>query len=176
MLEMNQLSMNEGVWSLMDMYSGTTVHASSSASRQSVAAAAAHVVQSGAGAQAAAAAAAAANGGAGHPGGILRSSTLTRKSKAGIRSKVGGIQAGGGGADVPLSSVPWPVSTSKFSDLLGLDFNVWTYTPDDLLVFAYEMFVEMRLVDEFQIVPEILKNFFLTVRSNYFDNPFHNCQ
>lgn len=47
-------------------------------------------------------------------------------------------------------------------------------SPDELLVLSYEMFAEMRLIDEFQIIPDVLKNFLLTVRSNYHDNPFHN--
>jgi len=66
------------------------------------------------------------------------------------------------------------VSTRPFGDLLSLEFNVWAYSPDELLVFAYEMFVDMRLVDEFQIPHDNLKAFFTTVRQNYHDNPFHN--
>jgi hypothetical protein len=102
---------------------------------------------------------------------LLRSSTLTRNSKRAFKSGVTSAQ----GKDTS-SVVAWPISTRKFQDLLSLDFNVWTYSPDELLVLAYDMFAEMRLIDEFQIIPEVLKGFLLTVRQNYHDNPFHNCQ
>jgi len=154
MLEMNQLSMNDGVFSLMDMYSGTQ----STTSRMAVAAAA---ERAGPGA---------ANGKAPN---LMRTGTLTRNSKRPLRSGAGGAK--GAAADVNATgNVPWPISTRKFSDLLSLEFNVWTYNPDELLCFAFEMFVDMRLVDEFQIPHETLKAFFLTVRQNYHDNPFHN--
>jgi len=168
LLEMNQLSMNEGVYSLMDMFTGTV---SSRASVASPTAASTHGV---------------AGGGSGSaispPPPFTRPGSLNRASKRRVKSHRSSLSpvilsTGGGGRsgakDVP--SVPWPIGvSSRFSELLSLEFNVWTCSPDELLVLSYEMFVEMRLVDEFQIVGDTLKNFLITVRQNYHDNPFHN--
>ena len=152
-LEMNQLSMNESVYSLMDSYTGTF------SGRNAVSVAAAHAVnqihQTTSGL-----AGPPVQRGAAKPG-LMRPSTLTKK-----RAAFKGAQ--------PSEHISWPISTSKFSDLLTMEFNVWCYSPDDLLVFSYAMFEEMRLIDEFQIIPETLKSFLLTVRQNYHDNPFHN--
>lgn len=153
-LEMNQLSMNEGVYSLMDMYSGT------SSSRTALSSVAAHAVNQ----------THATTSGLPPmphkkgltPSSLLRPSTTSRHGKRTFNNPNGVVGNG--------ESVPWPIGQSKFTDLLSLDFNVWTYTPDDLLVLSYEMFQELRLIDEFQIIPDVLKTFFLTVRANYHDS------
>jgi len=69
----------------------------------------------------------------------------------------------------------WPdIRDSKLSQLNSLEFNVWSYSHDDLLYFTYSIFEEMGLIKQFNLQPDILKNFIIQVRQKYRDNPFHN--
>jgi hypothetical protein len=73
-------------------------------------------------------------------------------------------------------SFNWPMQPPRVqpATLNSTNFNVWEYTADELMIFSYQMFADLGLIDAFKIAPEKLQRFFMTVRSNYRDNPFHN--
>lgn len=75
-----------------------------------------------------------------------------------------------------LGKIKWPLSQIKvdINELRTLQFNVWQYTADDLVVFTYYIFESSGLMEEFNIPQDIFKNFVLCVRSKYRENPFHN--
>jgi hypothetical protein len=75
--------------------------------------------------------------------------------------------------------VLWPSvdANAKLSELNSLAFDVWKYTPEDLLMYSYALFEEMGFFRQefgFTIEPVVMKNFLLAVKNGYNDNPFHN--
>ena len=67
----------------------------------------------------------------------------------------------------PAFSWPMHPPARLPSTLLSLSFNVWEYNADDLMMFAFDMFDELGLIDEFKITPVRLQHFIMHVRSNY---------
>jgi hypothetical protein len=67
----------------------------------------------------------------------------------------------------PAFSWPMQPPARLPSTLLSLSFNVWEYNADDLMMFAFDMFDELGLIDEFKITPVRLQHFIMHVRSNY---------
>jgi hypothetical protein len=49
------------------------------------------------------------------------------------------------------------LQSSKIAKANNLDFNVWSHSPDDLLVLTFEILQETRLTEEFQMDPVKLK-------------------
>jgi hypothetical protein len=70
--------------------------------------------------------------------------------------------------------VPDPLKGVSMAQLQSLEFNVWSFSPDQLLVCAFDMFQDLGLLDEFRINPQKLRDLIMYVRANYRDNPFHN--
>jgi hypothetical protein len=113
-----------------------------------------------------------------HSGGNIGSLTGSNAARVGLTGLTRGrfMERSAARAAVSQQTFVWPIDSksSKLGELNDLEFNVWTKSPDDLLVYSYQIFEEMNLLNEFQIPVDTLKNFFLQVRSKYHDNPFHN--
>lgn len=81
----------------------------------------------------------------------------------------------------------WPASCSMYLQTSEIDrhtslkeqipdwnFNVFDSSSHKLLVYAERMFLFINIVEEFEIVTPILRNFILAIRQHYHQNPFHN--
>lgn len=58
--------------------------------------------------------------------------------------------------------------------LKTLQFDVWQWEPNEMLILMEEMYENLGLLDELDIHPATLKRFLLRVQENYRNNPFHN--
>lgn len=58
--------------------------------------------------------------------------------------------------------------------LKTLQFDVWQWEPNEMLILLEEMYENLGLLDELDIHPATLKRFLLRVQENYRNNPFHN--
>merc|ERR1719158_443196 len=63
---------------------------------------------------------------------------------------------------------------AKVEELTSLDFSVWDHSQSDLVAFAWTMFSDAGLIEEFQIPATKFHNFILALFGTSHDVPYHN--
>lgn len=81
-----------------------------------------------------------------------------------------------GSSDDDKSPIEWvEIDHSKSHEILrDWNFDVWSYSEEELLPLCEEMFEEFQLIDRFQIPREKLRNLLTDINQNYKKNPYHN--
>jgi len=76
---------------------------------------------------------------------------------------------------LPVSQWPQVSDVVERQELRSWTFDNWLYKEEQLLTFLHDMFSDFGLLERFQVDDAKLKNFLLTVRSQYQSrNPYHN--
>merc|ERR1719158_2484364 len=63
---------------------------------------------------------------------------------------------------------------AKVEELTSLDFSVWDHSQSDLVAFAWTMYSDAGLIEEFQIPANKFHNFILALFGTSHDVPYHN--
>ncbi|ORZ36006.1 hypothetical protein BCR44DRAFT_1433315 [Catenaria anguillulae PL171] len=77
----------------------------------------------------------------------------------------------------PIASVTLPAQLPEPTHLPLLNswnFDVWSYTHAELLVFLVDMFADLGLLDHFMINPAQFLDFLKDIERGYKPNPYHN--
>jgi GAF domain-containing protein len=86
--------------------------------------------------------------------------------------------AGGGEDQLQLLTLVWPVLPqfkAELEDLQSLDFDVWRFSDDELMVLVMRVFHELAIAEKLACDVATLQNFVMAARRKYNErNPFHN--
>ncbi|XP_023347642.1 high affinity cGMP-specific 3',5'-cyclic phosphodiesterase 9A isoform X3 [Eurytemora carolleeae] len=78
-----------------------------------------------------------------------------------------------GPSDVP-DIQKYSLSEGTKLALKTLQFDIWQWEPDKIIFLLEEMYIDLGLMEEFNIPEETMKRFLLRVKDSYRDVPFHN--